>query len=205
MNERDLEQLLRMAREADRFERELHTPTRRRIGWLQPAIAACLVFAGIIAVLQPGQNGSDLLGSSAPRLDQPIVVAPTIPELRLPYQAGSSSQESHVVVALYRKDSATNERCPECWCVARWSADWSDGRSINEIEDHELVDDSMARSCVLDPQRVVVVGLSGPAASMPTTDQQALELSLCLLGETAPTNTNCVPVGVDYCMASWSK
>ncbi len=185
MSERDIEQLLRMAREADRFERELLAPAPRKIRWLQPAIAACLVVAGLVAVLRPGE----------------IVVEPKLAYVR----ASIAGADSHVVVALYRRDSATTERCPECWCVARWSADWGDGRSINEIEDRELVDDSIARSCVVDPKRVVIVGLSGPAASMPTSDQQALEMSLCLLGESNPTALNCVPAGVEYCMTSWSK
>jgi len=61
------------------------------------------------------------------------------------------------------------------------------------------------RSCVGDPSRIIVIGLSGPEDALPKTDDQALQLSLCLIGQSPSAGTTCVPSGLDYCMAGWSR
>lgn len=223
MKESDIEQLLKAARAAREFEDELAPcsresslarldpsltrldPSLTRLGphtqrsvvafrWVASALAACIVVAVTVILWQSRTTVPEASVAVKPprQLPSQPVVAPVIDD------------QVHVVVALYRNDTNVNENCPECWCVARWSAQWSDGRSIYEVQDDELVGASMAHACVLDPKQVVVVGLSGPASSMPASDQQALDLSLCLMGEVPATPQNCVPAGVDYCMASWN-
>ena len=227
MNEQEIEQLLKMSRELEQFERDcdprvvagddrtanllvsLAAARRKsaaRMKWASVAIAACLVIV-VIAKMQsvptiPIAPQSEIVAvepTAIPTEDQVVPIVSALPNVQ-------------VVVALYRSDSSPTERCPECWCVARWSADWGEGRSVNELQDHELVDDSMMHACVTDPKRVVVLGLSGPASSMPKNDQQALDMSLCLMGlqgsaspQASVENPNCTPVGLDYCLTTWGK
>ena len=227
MNEQKIEQLLKMSRELEQFERDCEprvvtgddrtanllnslavarAKSAARMRWASVAIAACLVIA-VIAKMQsvptiPIAPQSEIVAvepTAIPTEDQVVPIVSALPNVQ-------------VVVALYRSDSSPTERCPECWCVARWSADWGEGRSVNELQDHELVDDSMMHSCVIDPKHVVVIGLSGPASSMPKNDQQALDMSLCLMGlqgsaspQASVENPNCTPVGLDYCLTTWGK
>ena len=227
MKEQEIEQLLKMSRELEQFERDCdprvvagddrtaillnnlavaRAKSAARMRWASVAIAACLVIV-VIAKMQsvptiPIAPQSEIVAvepTAIPTEDQVVPIVSALPNVQ-------------VVVALYRSDSSPTERCPECWCVARWSADWGEGRSVNELQDHELVDDSMMHACVTDPKRVVVLGLSGPASSMPKNDQQALDMSLCLMGlqgsaspQASVENPNCTPVGLDYCLTTWGK
>ena len=227
MKEQEIEQLLKMSRELEHFERDCdprvvagddrtanllnslavaRAKSAARMRWASVAIAACLVIV-VIAKMQsvptiPIAPQSEIVAvepTAIPTEDQVVPIVSALPNVQ-------------VVVALYRSDSSPTERCPECWCVARWSADWGEGRSVNELQDHELVDDSMMHACVTDPKRVVVLGLSGPASSMPKNDQQALDMSLCLMGlqgsaspQASVENPNCTPVGLDYCLTTWGK
>lgn len=227
MNEKEIQQLLKISRDFEQFDRdcELGSVTRgdsssnlltslavaraksaARMRWASVAIAACIVIAAI-AKMQ----------SATPPIVAPvaeIIVAET-PEHSTGVQLVQATPvvpDVQLVIALYRNDSSPSERCPECWCVAQWSANWGEGRSINELQDHELVDDSMMHSCVTDPKRIVVLGLSGPASSMPKTEQQALDMSLCLMGlqenaspQAIAANPNCTPSGLEYCMTTWGK
>ncbi len=122
----------------------------------------------------------------------------------VPHGVGTQSH-GDLVVAIYRGEHSRGDECGECWCVRRWSPQWGAERNVNELEESELVDDSIVRSCVGDPSRVIVIGLSGPEDALPKTDDQALQLSLCLIGQSPSTATTCVPSGLDYCMAAWSR
>jgi hypothetical protein len=110
-----------------------------------------------------------------------------------------------LVVAIYRGEHARGDDCGECWCVRRWVPKWGAERHVNELEESELIDDSMVRSCVGDPRRVIVIGLSGPIDHLPKTDDQALELSLCLIGQAASDSSSCISGQLEYCMTSWSR
>jgi len=213
LTNREVERLLRQAAEVRQFERDLGLADdapialRPRRPWrlLAPlAVAALLAFAASVWFL----NFSDRASEKETAPGMPGIVSPR------PTTADGAAPESPVnmVVALYRGDTRPGERCADCWCVARWDADWGEGRTVAELEHEELVSDSVAHSCVGEPRRVVVIGLSGPASAMPRTDQQAFDLSLCLMGEAPPTQTSggdasisCIPKGLDYCMADWSR
>ncbi len=205
-----VERLVRMVGELDEFERDLGiaesaTVPLASIGrsskWRRLAIAAALLFAATAWMLLPEPLRVEESNDGVP---------PPIARLDVPDATEQPAEAPvHMVVALYRGDDRSSERCPECWCVERRSANWSDGRNVNELEHEELVSGSIGLSCVADPRRVVVIGLSGPAAAMPRTDEQALELSLCLIGEKdfagGGTAQGCIPKGLDYCMADWTN
>ena len=243
MNEQEIEQLLKMSRELEQFERDCEprvvagddrtaillnnlavarAKSAARMRWASVAIAACIVIA-VIAKMQstptpivaPVTDNVAIESTQQPTTEVQVVQSlPVVPAVSVTEEVPElkTIPNVQVVVALYRTDSSPTERCPECWCVARWSADWGEGRSVNELQDHELVDDSMMHSCVIDPKHVVVIGLSGPASSMPKNDQQALDMSLCLMGlqgsaspQASVENPNCTPVGLDYCLTTWGK
>ena len=242
MKEQEIEQLLKMSRELEQFERDCdprvvagddrtanvlnglamaRAKSAARMRWASAAIAACLVIA-VIAKMQstptplvaPETENVAIEPTQKPTEIQVVQSFPVVPAVSVTEEVPElkTIPNVQVVVALYRSDSSPTERCPECWCVARWSADWGEGRSVNELQDHELVDDSMMHACVTDPKRVVVLGLSGPASSMPKNDQQALDMSLCLMGlhgsaspQASVENPNCTPVGLDYCLTTWGK
>lgn len=225
MNEREIEKLLKMSRDLEQFERDCdpsivtgddrtanlltslaaaRAKSAARMRWASVASAACLVIA-VIAKMQSAPTTP-----IAPQSEIVVVKPTAIPTEVQVVPVVSALPNVQVVVALYRSDSSPT--CPECWCVAQWNADWGEGRSVNELQDYELIDDSMMHACVTDPKRVVVLGLSGPASSMPKTDQQALDMSLCLMGlqgsassQASVANPNCTPLGLDYCMTAWGK
>ena len=190
----------------------LWSPTKR----IALATAAC-VLVGVIVWLvrpmhesaQPARNSdSDL--ASAPMVAPPLHIEPPQPSGAPP----SAPPIVHQVVALYRGDVDVEGRCPDCWCVAQWSPSWGEGRGANDLHEDELVQASLKHACVTDPQRVVIVGLTGPANAMPKTDAEALEMSLCLLKKQSTqfpvslvdnTSAYCIPTGVDYCMTTWDK
>ena len=135
MNEQEIEQLLKMSRELEQFERDcdprvvagddrtanllvsLAAARRKsaaRMKWASVAIAACLVIV-VIAKMQsvptiPIAPQSEIVAvepTAIPTEDQVVPIVSALPNVQ-------------VVVALYRSDSSPTERCPECWCVARW-------------------------------------------------------------------------------------
>ncbi len=264
MKESHAQQLLRLARELQEFQGDIaagarvdhfaapasreqalrmnliaaRKKTAVRMRWAVVAMAACLVFALSVRMMNsqsPTPTVASQGVSDQPKIDQAKIDQAKIDPTKVDQSmqssgeavsvataaqtpaemlnAGSNFEASkttdappvHMVIALYRAESGPQVRCPECWCVAQWPANWGDGRTVNDLQEQELVADSMDRSCVIDARRIVVVGLSGPADSMPKNDQQALELSLCLIGEGATVGPLCVPSSLDYCMASWSK
>jgi hypothetical protein len=203
------------------------------------AAAAVAVTVGVFMVLGPG--GKPALpgaGSGSGRtalLPVPPVRPPEIePGLLGPADGGDAievaEQNVHMVVALYRQGdeprgpgAGSGDDCTSCWCVTQWTPDWSQGRGLCEVPDAELLTGSMDRRCVTSPKRVIVVGLSGPASAMPSSDEHARELALCLaqqkgklssgsvvtmpgqMAQMASSQVTCVPVGVDYRIASWTR
>ncbi len=215
--DRKVERLVRMVGELDEFERDLGIESSSPVAtpsplasicssnhWRRLAVAATLLLTTAAWMLWPRpQLVNAPREGVAPTIVKHDVPAKEVPAIEPPVHI------VNMVVALYRGDDRASERCAECWCVERWSPEWGEGRNVNELEHEELVSGSIGLSCVGDPRRVIVIGLSGPAAVMPRTDEQALALSLCLMGEKEPPEGTsaqaCIPKGLDYCMADWAR
>lgn len=109
--------------------------------------------------------------------------------------------------------------CPDCWCVQRWVPTLEDEQELKGRSKDDLICDSIDRTCVKDPSRVVVVGLSGPPELLPTTDDTAREIAICLMEyqasksepETldaaigAMASAGCVASNVDVHIHSWAR
>jgi hypothetical protein len=226
-----IEELLHHARSASAFEEQLSAPESPRFvrSWVGHGVSPSgvesrggartvgplrLVLTSAAACAAIGLAGFYFLRGTATNestgADQETVAAA---QETLEMLVGATAEPvektttSHgdLVVAIYRGEDSRGDGCGECWCVRRWSPHWGADRNVNELEETELVDDSIVRSCVGNPSRVIVIGLSGPEDALPKTDDQALQLSLCLIGQSPSAGITCVPRGLDYCMAGWSR
>lgn len=231
--EHEAERLLQISADLAAFERDLGvgsanhrlapTPQSQRVSrahWSRTSrtfrmaltVAACLVVS-MVAWMMSAERKVALVEvvvapevSTPPSLPQPPVIHAAV--------APPAAPVVHQVVALFRGDADAEGRCPDCWCVAQWSPNWGEGRGTNDLHEDELVQASLTHACVTDPQRVVIVGLTGPATAMPKSEAEALEMSLCLLKKQSAqfpvslvdnTSAYCLPAGVDYCMTTWDK
>lgn len=232
MNQLQVENLLAMSREATDFEHELgftaspastcatgpKAPAMHGAGasplvhWSAMAAAAAVMLAlGVwfTVVRQPAAIPA-------------AIVFPTIAKIESKTTAPAVCEEPNVnmVVALFRDDDTPSDECPACWCVTQWSADWGTGRDITKVQGAELLAASKDRQCVARPQQVIVVGLSGPASAMPASDDLARQLALCIAEKhdepaaqvsnttgykPAAAQPSCLPIGVDYRLATWTR
>lgn len=211
MDESELTALLRMSREADELERDLAAPvsrhgaraherpaTRHRVGskrivFAVAAIAALAAATSVLWVRGAGPvNGRGLAGAPG---------------------AGTAREDEgreNMLIALYRGEDGLEAACPECWCVQRWEPRWE--ADVRRVAESDLLGESIGRSCVTDPSRIVVIGLSGPAGSLPKSDDQAREIAMCLL-ECAPNvigaepalSPGCIASTVEYRIQTWNR
>lgn len=220
LNERDLTALLLMSREAEDLEHDLalptptvlhgahagvRSPTRHPHRAHRPllAAAALMLLASLAAILsvRPGvpRQGSTGVARNPSR-------GPAI-----------SPTHQNMLIALYRAEDGRDAVCPDCWCVQRWEPRWDATVDVRRAPDFDMLGESIERSCVADPARIVVIGLSGPADSLPASDDQAREIALCLL-EGAPdgmngsgeavlhaSSTGCVASTVEYRIQTWNR
>lgn len=225
MDDDRLQSLLRMSREAEALDRDLRGTTlhdahargaalRPRRVRLVGALTACLLVLGASAVvvmvnarINGGSGGS---GVAPPRVAKvgPDAKSPGIKVL--PGTKSGPGTESgpganrNMMIAMYRPDDGHVATCPECWCVERWDADF--GRDLSAVGDEELIGASIERSCVKTPARMVVIGLSGPADSLPSSDAQAREVAMCILDKSdAGAPVGCVASNVDVRVKTWNR
>lgn len=236
------ERLLRLSADLDAFERDLgvappiaqsattdageHALPLRWSYSLRGALAA----AACLALVATAWIMWDLASPTREAAPVEVVaippVAPSTPDAAAPSPAPApavlvadrapvigDSPIVHRFVALYRDDLDPDGRCSECWCVAQLAVNVDDGRMVSDMHEDELVQTTLSHACVIDPKRIVIVGLTGPANAMPTTDAEALAMSLCLLktqtaiasANSEPAAAHCLPPSVDYCMTTWDK
>ncbi|MFN0131348.1 MAG: hypothetical protein ACKVW3_02255 [Phycisphaerales bacterium] len=168
MNDRELERLVRMAVEAERFENEagdsrLLMPRLRRFLFtsLTTAAAACLLVAVLFAM--------------RPAAPTPLTTRDLIPrpaDETVGIQQVSSPERS-LVMGIFR------DRDGRCTCV-RWSRQEWGGRRLSDVGRGELVDAVLKASCTSDPRQVMVVAISGPDEVLPTTREGADRLATAL-------------------------
>lgn len=182
------------------------------VHWSAMAAAAAIVLAAGVwfaVTKQPAGGSGGLATPVAAKAERAAAVL-----------ALAEEPNVNMVVALFREDDKPNDECPACWCVTQWHEDWGTGRDITKVLGDELLAASKERRCVARPQQMIVVGLSGPASAMPASDELARQLALCLaekqddpsprerlgagykLGTAQPS---CLPVGVDYRLATWTR
>lgn len=214
-----LERLVQMAGELEAFERELGLGagasarirlgagrrglSRRLYAGVGLALAACIA----VAVVAPrlSNHGAMPAKPGAPSLAHEVANAPPT--------SGASEECRQMVIALYRDETDADLACDECWCVQTWAQEWPAGHDVTGVHRDELIRESLARSCVPNPEKMIVVGLSGRPADMPVTDDQAREIALCLVdaaGDGAQARghagrMDCVPHGLDLRVETWGR
>jgi len=162
-----------------------------------------------------------VLGQPAASPTAPAALIVAKAEQKATVPALADEPNVNMIVALFRDDDRASDECPACWCVTRWHEDWGTGRDITEVLGDELLAASKDRRCVARPQQMIVVGLSGPASAMPASDELARQLALCLAEKqddpslrdggggagyrSATLPRLCLPVGVDYRLATWTR
>ncbi|MFT3684948.1 MAG: hypothetical protein QM783_08490 [Phycisphaerales bacterium] len=136
---------------------------RRRVRWLLPA---CALVAACVAVLMvPGVLVSE-------RDTKPAVTPP---------QVAAADDKASLLLAVYQNDRGSLS------CV-NWSAEALEGRNVSKLTADELTRLGLTLSCDPAAARVLVVGIEGPLAALPTSDDRARAVAQCL-----STTTPCSP------------
>lgn len=168
LSDERLQQLLRDAHALESFERgEASVPTvvtgRNYTRWIVAAAASVAVLAGAGVVL--------LQSVARSHRTTPPLIAHTDPAVNVPPVAQAAT--SSLLLAVYQNDSG------KLSCV-NWSADALKGRNISSLTAEELTRLGLTLAC--DPQaaRILVVGLEGPTASLPSSDARAHLVAQCL-------------------------
>lgn len=219
MDERRLTSLLGMAREAESLERDLlgaavrHPRGRVARGrrWVRVAAQAgllgCVVVAAVIAIVlvgRPKPAGMPALAGKGAE-HRGATVEPAAEKVAEP-------SCENMLIALYRDDEQPESACAECWCVQRWSPEWAPGVDATAVGSEQAIGASLDRACVALPTRLVVIGLTGPAGSLPASDEQAREMALCIVDERGAVKpdartsaASCVASAVDFRVHTWSR
>jgi hypothetical protein len=175
MDERDLNALIRMAAEVERMEqdsghsfqwararasrRDVLVQRLTAIGGL--AAAACIGL--MVVVWMRGPQAS----TPAPR---PVA---TIPEKPAPRATPKGAEEGSVLLAVFHD---ADERCS---CV-QLRHDVLKGRKLTEVGGGELLRAAMAGSCQENPDKVLVLAVSGPKEMLPRSTAEAEILATCI-------------------------
>ncbi len=211
MDDRTLNSLVRLAHEARALERDLlvdsavheggagrRSPGRRLLSnaALVVGVLACLAMVGMLAGWPLGATSRRPPAHAAPQAArQGRQAARSSAAAR----ADAAPERESMVIALYRTDGGKERPCRDCWGLARWTPQWARGCDVTTIGRDELLA-TVRRSGVGAAGQVVLVGLSGPAADLPVSDDQARQAALCLLESPAH---ECVASAVDVRVHAW--
>ncbi len=157
LSDAQLEGLLRAAHEAEAFERDALKPVGRiwTGGRAGLAVAACVAVGTLVVWL--------LVPRAGPAAPVAIRTSPSIP----------AAAFRTVVMAIAEDDAG------QLACVG-----WADhcltpGTTLADIDTGELESIGAALACIPTSPRVLIVGLEGPAASLPSSDAEAWSIAGC--------------------------
>lgn len=175
MDERDLNALIRMATEVDEMEADAshsfqwaRAKASRRdvimqrltgIGGL--AAAACLALMVFMWVRGPQPVAPTPVAALPEHTVAPVKATPKAPE------------EGSVLLAVFHD---SDDRCS---CV-QLRSDALKGRKVSEMGGGELLRAAIATACHENPEKVLVLAMSGPKDVLPTTTAEAEVLATCI-------------------------
>jgi hypothetical protein len=217
-SDREMLALLRLAREAEDFDRAADAPAHatpmpasapRRAGvaaqhqpheprrtiapahrpWRTLAMAASLTLVSGLFAWGVSRWSSP---APAPTPPGPIAVGPRAPS-PAKIDPPAPSADGSVVLAIAQSAEGEVE------CVRWTDHEFTNGRRLDQIDPSELRDVGLALSCRAAPHRLLVVGLQGPANQLPRSDDQALQMARCMLASGACRDSTFSPV---QCAAS---
>jgi hypothetical protein len=199
MNDVRLQQLLKMAAEAERLEFG-ERPLRPSSFPLQKNTSRVVrMWGAAAAILFVGVTGLFTLKSSTTKDPVPVAdSAPGIPSVN------TCDEESTVLLALFRKADGIAGRATmavRSWDAARGLSDLAEGELLGIAFEHT---NDMTPEAL--PDSVVLLAVSGPSSLIPHSDAEATVLAACLentptaCGEEVPCYTSaalsCLPPGV---------
>lgn len=176
-----VEALLRLAGEAERVDaggavRAGATPSRVRepawrsvSSWLAIAASAALLVGGSVMWMTRTATLPGVGTVARARLSEPAIAGAPTP---------SSLDRSSVLLSISEGEQG------ELQCV-RWSPPgWGD-RTLEQLTTNELQSAGLSMVCSSNPRRVVVIGMQGPAARLPGSDDVAMAMARCVLSAPA--------------------
>jgi hypothetical protein len=175
LSDKRLENLLRDAHALEAFERvgappgsAKPWPNTARPGGGEPRYRGLLAAAAVLAlIVTPVVLYKGLTGGTAKQT--PVVVGTPDKAPDHPTPPPTSS----LLLAVYQNDAGKFS------CV-NWSADALKGRAIASLTADELTRLGLTLACDPGAARILVVGLEGPAAALPTSDDRAKAVAQCL-------------------------
>ncbi len=203
MNERELDNLVRMATEIDELERSalrFDSGTERRplvvtLGLGQPRSRrwriglSALATAAALLVMMWSHPSSPPSQTTAP-----YCPANLAPSFNIAYWSGEGAPDGQRV-ACFEPQPA--EQCSvlaifhhwqeECQCVVWLVYEWEDGRALAELSPDDIRDITLEVTGAPPIEQLLVVAISGNPDDLPTSAIQAYELLACL-NDVSPTN-----------------
>jgi hypothetical protein len=176
MDERDLNALIRMATEVDRMEEDAshsfqwaRAKSSRRDVLMQKltgigglAAAACLGLMVFMWMRGP-QTTAPVVTPPVAKVEQPAPKTTTPPH----------SEEGNVLVAIFHD---ADDRCS---CV-QLNKDVLKGRKLTDVGGGELLRTAIAQGCHENPEKVLVLAMSGPKEVLPRSTAEAEVLATCI-------------------------
>lgn len=161
-----LQQLLRDAHALEAFERGEVAVAPRRARARYVLWGTAIAAAAALAVSLPA-----LINAWSPTPNISPIVNNLHPTKSTPKPAPSAT--SSLLLAVYQNDSG------HLSCV-NWSAEALKGRAISSLTAEELTRLALAMACDPKAARILVVGLEGPPAALPSSDDRAKLVAQCL-------------------------
>lgn len=207
MNDSRIEELLRMAVEADDFELEAEERPavlarvaggrivgwgQKRSAWVIAATAACAAlafagawFVGLRSVPRPVSPHQTPIAVNTDKAGVEPEQSPLDTEVEIVENSASGTTRlvsmegsgEQSVVLAIFHDPYSG-----CRCVQWREHDWSENRCLNEVPSQELTGVDVGGPCMPSPRQKLLVALAGPERALPTTDVKARELAECILG-----------------------
>ena len=205
MNDRQLQELLRMAAEVEAIEAHASStlgqvsawtnarrPTvLRRAAWAGLSIAAAVALgAGFFVILRPvpvvpADNSAALATFERPE-SQPLAVnpvedaiaSPTITLAAAPVFEGTSAPATPGILLAIYQDILGASRCVQVLPLAM-----NPGQTLADVSRIDLLhadDLSGGSSCATGPHRLLIVAIAGPSGSLPSSDASAEALASCI-------------------------
>ncbi len=155
--------------------------------WRWFAAAAALVAVGVI-VLSPrpsspsrpiadgtGKNISPMTGEWNPSLPKVAETGSTrSSDVVIPVRQGTRPGDATVILTI------SQDADGRCRCVTSVSHQLAAGQSVGDLPSTELLGVGLQRLCETNPERVLVLGLSGPRELLPQSKAEAERLASCL-------------------------
>lgn len=195
MNDRQLQELLRMAAEVEEIEAHAsstlgqvspwtnaHRPSRmRRTAWAVASAAAAIALgAGIFMAIRPApvapiDHGGSVAGKPTPA---PVTEPATIPVQGSAIAAVDSRPATPGMLLAIYQDILGAARCVQVLPLPM-----NPGESLADVARADLLhadELSDGATCATGPHRLLVVALAGPANSLPATAESAEALATCI-------------------------